>query len=146
VKSRYGAVILLRPTKSLALFLQQCGRGMRPAPGKSSLLILDHVGNCARFGPPDLERIWSLEGLEAPPMKRSKGEGEGVEVEKRSWTTADGRLVEIAADRLELIAGLSHRQVVEARLSRAELEFYAQHRGYRPGWVFYRLKDQEVAA
>ena len=29
-----GAVILLRPTQSLALAMQQIGRGMRPAEGK----------------------------------------------------------------------------------------------------------------
>lgn len=141
-----GACILLRPTKSLALFMQQCGRGMRVAPGKKALLILDHVGNCARHGPPDLERIWTLEGLAILPPTASKGEGK--DGNERTWTTGDGVLVEISPDRLELIRGLSHSQILGARLSKPELEFYAQHKGYRPGWVYYRLLDQqsEVAA
>ena len=45
-------LILARPTKSLVLYLQQVGRGLRPAKGKSECLILDHGGNCLRFGSP----------------------------------------------------------------------------------------------
>ena len=43
-----GAAILIRPTKSLALYLQQVGRALRPAPGKERALILDFAGNVAR--------------------------------------------------------------------------------------------------
>lgn len=56
------AVALLRPTQSLALYLQQCGRALRPFPGKDYAIILDHAGNCKRFGLPDDDRQWSLEG------------------------------------------------------------------------------------
>lgn len=54
--------ILLRPTKSLALYLQQVGRALRPSPGKTHAIILDHAGNCAQHGLPDEDREWSLEG------------------------------------------------------------------------------------
>lgn len=57
----HGA-ILLRPTKSLSLYLQQVGRALRPHDGKQTAIILDHVGNCERHGLPDEEREWSLEG------------------------------------------------------------------------------------
>jgi DNA repair protein RadD len=53
--------ILLRPTQSLGLYLQQVGRSLRPSPGKSHAVILDHAGSCARHGLPDEERQWSLE-------------------------------------------------------------------------------------
>jgi DNA repair protein RadD len=56
------AVALLRPTQSLSLYLQQVGRALRPAPGKEHAIILDHAGNCRRFGLPDDEREWTLEG------------------------------------------------------------------------------------
>lgn len=56
------ASILLRPTKSLALYLQQVGRALRTAPGKDRALILDHAGNIARHGLPDEEREWGLKG------------------------------------------------------------------------------------
>lgn len=56
------AGILLRPTWSLSLYLQQVGRALRPKPGGESAIILDHVGNSARHGMPDDERDWSLLG------------------------------------------------------------------------------------
>lgn len=55
-----GAVLLLRPTASLTLYLQQVGRAIRPSPGKDRALILDFSGNCARHGLPDEPREWSL--------------------------------------------------------------------------------------
>ena len=36
-------VLFLRPTKSLTVFLQQLGRGLRLAPGKDCLTVLDYV-------------------------------------------------------------------------------------------------------
>lgn len=38
-------VVMLRPTESKVVFLQQLGRGLRVAPGKTRLLVLDFVGN-----------------------------------------------------------------------------------------------------
>jgi superfamily II DNA or RNA helicase/HKD family nuclease len=37
-------LLLLRPTQSATLFLQQLGRGLRHHPGKSSCLVLDFIG------------------------------------------------------------------------------------------------------
>jgi superfamily II DNA or RNA helicase len=56
-----GCAILLRPTQSEGLYLQQVGRVLRPAPGKDHALILDHVGNVHRHGFPDDVRTWSLD-------------------------------------------------------------------------------------
>ncbi|MHB1953450.1 MAG: DEAD/DEAH box helicase, partial [Sulfobacillus sp.] len=39
-----SCVVLARPTKSLTLYLQAAGRGSRPAPDKTDLIILDHAG------------------------------------------------------------------------------------------------------
>ncbi|MHB8762753.1 MAG: DUF3427 domain-containing protein [Deferrisomatales bacterium] len=41
-------VLFLRPTESATVFLQQLGRGLRWAPGKGSLLVLDFIGNAHR--------------------------------------------------------------------------------------------------
>jgi DNA repair protein RadD len=46
-------VALLRPTKSVGLYVQMIGRGTRIAPGKEDCLILDFAGNTARHGPID---------------------------------------------------------------------------------------------
>jgi len=45
-------IALARPTKSRALFMQQIGRGLRPAPWivKERCVILDQAGNVGRFG------------------------------------------------------------------------------------------------
>jgi superfamily II DNA or RNA helicase/HKD family nuclease/SOS-response transcriptional repressor LexA len=42
-------VLLLRPTESKVLFLQQIGRGLRRAPGKERLIVLDFIGNHRGF-------------------------------------------------------------------------------------------------
>lgn len=53
-------VILLRPTMSLALYIQMAMRSMRPKEGKTAI-ILDCVGDVFRHGLPDDDRVWSLE-------------------------------------------------------------------------------------
>jgi len=58
-----STAILLRPTASLSLHLQQIGRVLRPSPGKPRAVILDHVGNCRRHGLAEEVRDWSLDGI-----------------------------------------------------------------------------------
>ena len=58
-----STAILLRPTASLSLHLQQIGRVLRPAPNKPRAVILDHVGNCRRHGLAEEVRDWSLDGI-----------------------------------------------------------------------------------
>ena len=52
--------ILLRPTESVALGIQQMMRCMRYLPGKTAKII-DCVGNYTRIGLPDDDREWSLD-------------------------------------------------------------------------------------
>jgi superfamily II DNA or RNA helicase len=66
-----AAAILLRPTKSLGLHLQQIGRVLRPAPGKTRAIILDHVGNLSRHGFAEDVRDWTLEGRKKKKRKAS---------------------------------------------------------------------------
>lgn len=45
---RVDTVLFLRPTESLTLFLQQLGRGLRLAPEKALLTVLDFIGDAHR--------------------------------------------------------------------------------------------------
>ena len=58
-------VVMLRPTESPVLFLQQLGRGLRIAPGKSRLQVIDFVGNHRVF----LERLRVLVSLSSDPLQ-----------------------------------------------------------------------------
>lgn len=89
-----GAVILLRPTMSLASYLQVIGRGLRPifadgmpletveqrlaailaGPKGSRCFVLDHAGLTFKHGFADEVREWSLEGV-----KKKKGSKKNAE-------------------------------------------------------------------
>jgi len=43
-----SCILMIRPTKSRALYAQMMGRGLRPAPGKADLLVLDFSGNSGK--------------------------------------------------------------------------------------------------
>ena len=53
-------VVMLRPTESKVIFLQQLGRGLRAAEGKTRLLVIDFVGNhrslCAAHAAPAIAK------------------------------------------------------------------------------------------
>lgn len=66
-----GCVILLRPTKSLTMYLQSVGRGLRMAPGKADLVVLDHAGCVFTHGMPQDPREWSLD---AKPKRTKDGD------------------------------------------------------------------------
>ena len=59
-------IAMLRPTKSVGLYVQMAGRGTRLAPGKDNCLVLDFAGNVLRHGPIDA----------VSPRVPGKGEGE----------------------------------------------------------------------
>ena len=63
-----SCVILARPTKSVTVYLQSLGRGMRPHASKSDCIILDHAGLTAYHDFADVPREWTLE----PTAKKPK--------------------------------------------------------------------------
>ncbi len=72
---------LARPTRSLTMYIQQVGRGLRKAEGKQKCIILDNVGMYSRFGLPDANRHWRAhfngqEVDESPKGIRGSGWGE----------------------------------------------------------------------
>lgn len=59
------AIVMMRPTKSAALYYQQVGRGMRLHPGKPDCLVLDFAGNIVEHGPVDAIRPPKKSGQKA---------------------------------------------------------------------------------
>ena len=55
-----SAALILRPTRSIVLYLQMVGRTLRKYPGKKYGVILDAAGNHTRLGHPDDDHYWTL--------------------------------------------------------------------------------------
>jgi len=56
-------VIMARPTMSLSKYKQMVGRGLRPAPNKEFLILIDHVGNVDHHGLPCANKKWTLDRI-----------------------------------------------------------------------------------
>ena len=155
-----NAAILLRPTHSLSMHLQQVGRALRPYPGKTNAIILDHVGNCLRHGLAEQERDWDLSGREKRLKKSSL-----VETKQCSKCFAIfagtvcpqcGSQREIAVREIEEVDGelqrLSIEDISKKREERREegkcktlddFRALAKLRGYKLGWAFFRWQARQ---
>lgn len=157
--------LLLRPTDSLALYVQQACRCLRYLPGKRAV-ILDMAGNYTRHGLPDAPRDYSLD----VPVKR-KSEfnpdgslslrvcgfcfktfetapvcpfcGESYEITPRELKQMEEvELKRIEAERFEA----EQARKAQAKLdisnarSRADFEAIARANGYSYKWVQIRCK------
>lgn len=152
------AAILLRPTDSLSLHLQQIGRVLRPKPNGQRAIILDHVGNCRRHGLAEEPRTWTLEGrtgkrkaaaaqqdtlLTCPECSKvhvatpeCPGCGFVYPRRERKVAETDGTLAQLtAAAILAERARVQKRQEVGRAQTREQLEAIARARGYSPKWV-----------
>lgn len=65
-------VIMARPTTSLSKYLQMVGRGLRTAKNKPHAIIIDHVENVKRHGPPHIIRSWSLKSSPRRAIKTTR--------------------------------------------------------------------------
>ena len=153
-----NTAILLRPTKSLTLYIQQSMRCMRYKPGKKAIII-DHVGNYARFGLPDMDREWDLTP-KAPGKKKEESE---IKIRQcphcfftHEWAPAcphcgyvypiqDRTLDEIKTAHLEQIKGIVLDYTTPEECGTlTELQAYAKKNGYKPGWAFYQAKRRGI--
>jgi DNA repair protein RadD len=144
------AAILLRPTKSEALYIQQIGRALRPSPGKERAIILDHADNWLAHGAPSADREWSLEG-----QKKRKSAG-GVPVRqcpkcfachtpaaacpecKHVYVIEAAVPKQVAGELVEIDEALMRkRKKDEVRRARTleDLQRIARERNYRPAWA-----------
>jgi superfamily II DNA or RNA helicase len=154
-----NALMILRPTQSLALHLQMIGRALRPAPGKERAVVLDHAGNTFRHGLPTQERNWSLTatrrrvaraGAARSPVKicpacetalpLTADECWQCDHQFGRWIkSAPGELSEFAADLIDLQSMSYRSAVLWAGRDRAKLRRVQMARGYKPGWIYYQM-------
>lgn len=83
---------LARPTRSLALYLQQVGRGLRVVEGKGKTIFIDNVGLYNYFGLPDANRKWQLhfKGRDVPEeIKYESQGGEPMDIPEKSYDEDD---------------------------------------------------------
>ncbi len=151
--------ILLRPTASESLYLQQVGRVLRPSPGKKVGIIIDHVGNVENFGAPEMEREWTLEGGNKKRVSNKDPEiklmktceicfrmslpspscpycGHVFKIKTREIKIVEGELVKMTPEMLaELTAKKKKRSEVGKAKSLEELLIIEKERGYKQGWA-----------
>ncbi len=155
-------VVLVRPTESLTLFIQQTMRAMRYMPNKQAIII-DHVGNYTRHGLPDTEHNWRLhfEG-KASKSKENEvvvrecvncfgvypgnsaecphcGHIHETEYEKSEYDVDESAELEevTSADVIKLTM-----KTPEECNSFAELAELGKELGYKPGWSYYQAKSR----
>jgi len=165
-----AAAILLRPTASYSLAMQQIGRALRSHPGKDKAIILDHADNVRRHGLPTDEVEWSLEGMQRKNKYRKGSSlvktcnGCGALVGLRTLTCADcgyefhaaldsnnkikvgdGELVEMTPAMIEELHQRKKKELIAAR-SRDQLIALGRSRQYRnPAyWADKIIEGREV--
>jgi superfamily II DNA or RNA helicase len=157
-----SASILLRPTQSLTLYIQQAMRCMRYQPGKRAI-ILDHVGNYARFGLPDADREWTLD--EKPKGTKQAKDADEIPVRQcpRCFYTHEPGPYCPACGYEYPVKSRTPQEIREAHLEKIqgfvldfsrpedchsyqELLAYASHKGYKPGWAYIQAKKKGLLA
>lgn len=158
--------ILLRPTQSLTLYIQQSMRCMRYKKGKRAVII-DHVGNYARFGLPDDDREWSLDGRNKKSYDIEKTEEVKVKECPECYSVfspkdENGNTREICPHCGAVLPKKERKEIeqeVSAELTKiegfvlnfktpqecqsfSELQEYAKSHGYKPGWAYYQAKQR----
>lgn len=149
--------IMLRPTQSLSLYIQQAGRILRLMEGKKHAYLLDHVGNVFQHGAIDQEREWSLEGRKKGNKKSSQENnirviqckecyavyepapscpacGHTPEVKAKEIEVVDGELEILTEEQKEVIK-ISQRQQVSKARTLDDLKKVAKQNGHSHKWA-----------
>lgn len=157
--------ISLRPTQSLGLWLQQCGRILRTHLGKTRAVLLDHAGNTLRHGLPTEDRAWSLAVSEttgkrtgatpgvricpacfsAQPSRKPRCQlcGAPFPVEPRKVEKKKGQLEKLTP---EMLAASAKRQEVGMTRDLAALTELGRFRGYKDpaAWAKHVWEGREL--
>jgi DNA repair protein RadD len=161
-----GCIVLARPTKQLGLFRQMAGRGLRPSPGKTNLILIDHAGAVFRHGLLEDKIAWTLDStkraentahaaceargvsrlIECTECAALRKGGEpcpqcGFQPKRRpdAIVFREGSLALV--DRKKRTAE-PERDPHERMRWHAMLSYIAAERGYRAGWVGHKFKEK----
>lgn len=162
--------ILANPTESLVQYLQQVGRTLRPAPGKTIATILDPVGNTGVHGVPDEDREWTLEkgiirqkskdkvirSKKCPSCRRTISAAATKCVYCNHEFVTKGRYIQQVDGKLVLLGSgdpikrannweeQKKRDYKNAK-TRQQLEEFAKKYGYKEGWVEHNIENRKAA-
>ncbi len=159
-------IVLARPTKSVAMYLQMRGRGQRPSPqtGKVDCLVIDHGGVIAEHGTLMDEIPWTLaaegtirERIDAQRKKREEPKditcikcGTVFRQHRRCPNCGHecvpkGEAMPIwEADLVEVAPRAEHlRHDIHAMAEfYAQLRGFEEERGYKPGWAYFQFRKK----
>jgi len=121
-------VLMLRPTESTVIWMQQFGRGLRKAPNKSVLKVIDYIGNHRSF----LMKLRSIAAL-ANRNASSLGALRSVldEIVSEKLDLAEGCSVTYELESIEILESLLKPARPEAALEAFYRDFVERH-GVRP--------------
>jgi len=153
-------VILLRPTKSLSLYLQQVGRALRVMEGKPHAIVLDHAGNVFKHGFPTQDREWELttDKIKAAQQKHNLRQCKtcyAVYNNTAERCPECGELHKPEPKKMQMVAGeLVPLEEVEIKKKEAKRELsgpksledwkaIARARGYKIGWAYHRYNARK---
>jgi len=153
-----SCVVMARPTKSLGLWRQCGGRGLRPAPGKD-LMLLDHGGCIEENGLLTDPVEWSLDGKKKAWRKAKKRKpaekkdlicsacslifsGSAKCPDCGNEAKSFGKKVEVIDADLSEIGGKKKATMEEKLKFYGMLRHYAKLKGYKDGWCYHKYKER----
>ena len=152
-----SAIVIARPTKSMGLYRQMAGRGLRPAKGKNDVILLDHGNVIETHGLLDWEIEWSLDGKKKAwnKPKREKTEklvkcrachqvfmGSNVCPDCGTKVKSFGKKIMTVEAELEEIEGKQKFSMAEKRQWYGMFKWQARSKGYQDGWVSHKFKEK----
>ena len=118
-------VLMLRPTDSPVVFLQQLGRGLRKTKGKAALRVIDFVGNHHSF----LSKPRTLLSLGI----RTPGDTEVLEaLQSGDFELPPGCSVDFDLEAIEILSRLTSPSMTEAERLEEFCRNYESENGVRP--------------
>lgn len=159
------AIQFTRPTKSLTVWFQAIGRSLRPAPGKTHAIIIDHTDTHINLPWPDNDIPWSLDpislklgpGVLQCPNCRHVFRPTQSERERNMATcpACQGKFIFVNKPRDKKgVQEFSILEVLPAEFAEIVVEYnplklavvqqminIQQEKGYQKGWVYHQLKD-----